>query len=141
MEVRKTRKQTMVSKRARPIRELLQTLVRDRIKTKLDKQKLADFLEQSVGSIDAMLYKGEGGLDSWISALMFCYDMNPSNIKDFILNHQATVRRNKAVRESDKRWFDLDSLMTEDEKFYWVSLITTSIRLQKELTSRKKKSL
>jgi hypothetical protein len=39
--------------------------------------------------------------------------MNPSNIKDFILNHQATVRRNKAVRESDKRWFDLDSLMTE----------------------------
>ncbi len=137
MTPREQRKQSAVAKRARPIRELLQSLVRDRVKTRIEKQKLAEFLGQSVGSLDAMLYRGEGGLDSWISALIYCYELSPEVIKDFVLNYRANVRRSSSMRESDRRWFDLDSEMSEDEKFYWVSLMAVSVKLQRELVKRK----
>lgn len=137
-EPQKSKRDTVTAKRARPIRAALQSLIRERVKTREETQRLADFLGQSVASVQSMLYQGEGGMDSWISALIFCYQLEPEKITKFLAEYKDALRRPHPARDSDKLWFGLDQFMTEDEKYYWASLIKASVRIQRDLSKRKK---
>jgi hypothetical protein len=136
---KKAKQPSVTAERALPIRELLQSLIRDRVKTREEKEKLAAFLDQAVSSIDAMMYYGEGGLDSWISALMHCYDLKPEVIQNFFTSYRLALRKTKRIDESDRLWLSLEDELDANAKYYWASLIRASLSLEKELAQRRRR--
>ena len=133
----KKEKEGANSLRAKPVRALLQTLVRAQVKTRAEKEKLAEFLGQAVSSVDAMIYYGEGGLDSWISALIYCYDLQPDAFSNFVHSYRDQLKKMKPIKESDRLWSEID--LSEDEKVYWANLISASATIQKDLRRHKRR--
>lgn len=85
---------------AAPVREYLRQAIRQKIRTKSDREALAKFLGQAPTSVSNLL-KGEGGLDTWVAALVFCYELKPEAMLSMIQNFQAIIRKQKPT-ESDR---------------------------------------
>lgn len=94
------KKNSRTTEIAAPIREFLRQTVKKKIRTKADREALAKFLGQAPSSVSNLL-KGEGGLDTWVAALVFCYDLKPEALLEMLENYQALVRRQKPT-ESDR---------------------------------------
>ncbi len=131
-------REKVAAERAKPVRTLFQALLKDHIKTQDEKQALAEFLGQSIPAVESMLYQGSGGLDSWISAFIFCYQLDVAKIEAFLQSYRTIFRKTKNSRLSDRLWFALDEFLSEDEKASWAALIRSSIELSLHLRGGKK---
>jgi len=121
---------TRTAQLAQPFRELLKGLIRERIKTEADKRELAKFLDRSVSFVNQLIYHGEGGLDAWIGALTFAYQLDSRKLAELFDEHTKALRRMSPLSDADKLWFEFDSHMTHDEKYYWVNLIRVTLELE-----------
>lgn len=74
---RKTRENDKTARIAAPVREFLKEVIRKRVASPEDRASLAKFLGQAPTSVSNLL-KGEGGLDTWVAALVFCYGIDAS---------------------------------------------------------------
>jgi hypothetical protein len=61
-----------MERKAAPVREALRQLIKKQLKTLKDRQDLANYMGASIHYVNSMLYRGEGGLDAWINAALFC---------------------------------------------------------------------
>jgi plasmid maintenance system antidote protein VapI len=85
---------------AAPVREYLRHAIKQKIKTNKDREALAKFLGQSPTSISNLL-KGEGGLDTWVAALAFCYDLKPETMLEMMENYHVLLHKLNPT-ESDR---------------------------------------
>jgi hypothetical protein len=129
---------SVVSQRARPIRSALQILIRDRIKSRAEKESLAKFMGQSLSAIDAMLYYGEGGLDSWISAFIYCYGLEPDAISRIVQSYRADSRRLQPLGVGERAWLEVEQGLSDEAKLYWASMIRASKGIESELGRTKR---
>ncbi len=136
-KIRKPRARVTMD-RAKPIRQQFQALLKEHIKSKADKKALAEFLGQSLASIDLMLYRGGGGLDSWISAFIFCFGIDADTVKSFLKDFKLVFKGRKATLSNDL-WDELDKIMSEEEKVNWISLVKASAELNLHLNTKKSK--
>lgn len=131
---RHTRDQdTKTAKLAAPFRTLLKALIRERIKTQSDKQALAEFLGRSLSFVNQMTYHGEGSLDAWIGAFVFAYQLDVGTLAQFFARQGETARKISPLSRADQLWFSLDEFLSDDQKYYWVSLMQAAINLETEL--------
>jgi hypothetical protein len=124
---------TKTAQLAEPFRQLLKTLLRERVRTEAEKRTLAAFLDRSVSFVNQLVYHGEGGLDAWVGAFVYAYGLDIESLVHFFRHHTQTLRRLSPQTPADKIWFELDREITADEKFYWASLVRAGVALDREL--------
>lgn len=117
---------------AAPIREFLRQTVKQKIRTKADREALAEFLGQAPSSVSNLL-KGEGGLDTWVAALVFCYGLKPESLLELLGNFQALARRQKPT-ESDRLAAQIN--LPEAKRKVLFSAILTALALEENGDSR-----
>lgn len=126
---RKPRKNRKLNERAKPIREVLRKLVHKKVKTREEREALAKVIGQSVSSVNNMIYTGEGGLDPWIGALSFCYNLDPKNVEHTLEDYERYLRKANPVSRNDRLYFELTELLSEDDLHMLLSLIKASALL------------
>lgn len=114
----------VVNKFATPIRTLLQTLIRQKIKTGPDREKLASFLGLRTASLSNMLYKGEGGLNQWIAALVYCYELKIDDITYFFENYSSFEKKLGQLKPAQRDWIVLGNRLNDRDKAFISSVIT-----------------
>ena len=116
-------------------------MLKRQVGTKKEKVELAEFLGLTTSAVDGMLYYGKGGLDAWISAFIFCYDLDLETIQTFFTNYESVTRKMKPTKKSDQIWYELDEKLSEEEKYYWVNILKASEEVQEYLQVKKEKTL
>ncbi len=129
---------TQLLKISAPIRELLQELLTQKIKTGEDKEKLAKFLGKSVATINKMVYSGEMGLDLWVNSLVYCYDFEPSALKHYIKNLPYFLYNQRPISSADKIWAEISGQLTQDEKIHYGHLLKCSVKANRHLGAKQK---
>lgn len=122
---------------AKAMRGTFQDLLKNHVKDKSDLERLSNVLGVSVSLIKKMLYKGEGGLDVWIRAFAYLYDLD----KDGLSSLRDELRRRNPISESDKIWFSIRGELgaSEDDLLYLASCAHEAFRIKMELESLKKR--
>jgi plasmid maintenance system antidote protein VapI len=118
---RKRRKNDKTSEIAAPVREYLRQIIRSKLSTPADKQALAKFLGQKPTSVSNLL-QGEGGLDTWLAALVYCFGLESDALIEHIQNYQALLRKHHP-RESDRLAAQID-LPESKRKVLFSALLT-----------------
>lgn len=135
------RRKQVVTKLAAPIRNLLQSLVRQKIKTAADREKLASFLGLKSTSVSNMLYKGEGGLNQWIAALVYCYDIKIDDITYFFENYSSLEKKVGQMTAAQRDWIALGNRLNDQDKAFIANVVTMARKLyQSHYNYNKKKS-
>ena len=122
---------------AKEFRDFCQTLIRDRVKSRVARQELADSLGLSVSAVEAMTYRGVGSFETFVGALVFLCQADLDSLKKIILDRREPARRSRPTRESDKLWYELDLELTEEEKIYWVSMIRAASQIHLTIAKRR----
>lgn len=123
------RKNQQLAERAAPIRALLQKLIHRKLKSKADREALAEFIGQEVSSVNNMIYSGEGGLDSWIGALAYCYKIEPKSAEKLFSELELFFRKTHPLSKADQLYFELAEQLSEDQLAFLLGLIKASIKL------------
>lgn len=96
---------------AEGLRGILQSSLRELVRSKDDREQLAKVLGRTPGHIKQMIYKGEGGLDSWVKAFAYCFKMDLGNLESLRFN----LRKKIPLTESDSVWFKIKDHLGADE--------------------------
>jgi plasmid maintenance system antidote protein VapI len=110
---------------AAPVREFLRRAIKQKIRTNSERKALANFLGQAPTSVSNLL-KGEGGLDTWVAALVHCYDLKPETMLEIIENYAALIRKYQP-KESDRIAAEIN--LPEPKRAALFSAILTAVRL------------
>lgn len=93
------------------LRGILQSSLRELVRSKDDREQLAKVLGRTPGHIKQMIYKGEGGLDSWVKAFAYCFKMDLGNLESMRFNFRKKI----PLTESDSVWFKIKDQLGADE--------------------------
>lgn len=126
----------MMAKRAAPVRDALRKIVKERLKTVEDHKKLAEFMGTSLHYVHSMLYRGEGGLDAWINALMFCFDLDSKTFLER-LGKRLPQKSVASLTPADSLWYDLDKLLKPKQKLWWARILRAAVLEGEKRPSRK----
>jgi plasmid maintenance system antidote protein VapI len=125
---RKKRKNDKTSQIAAPVREYLRQIIRAKLSTPAERQALAKFLGQKPTSVSNLL-QGEGGLDTWLAALVFCFGLETETLVEHIQNYQALLRK-QHPRESDRLAAQID--LPESKRKVLFSALLTALAVDDE---------
>ena len=117
-------------------REFLKELLNAKIRTKKDREALAEKMGVSIHYVNSMLYRQEGGIDAWASALSIAYDIKAKDIGSLFALLKTSLRKAAPVSRADELWQQLDELVDENEKFYWLSLLHAMVVADREFKKR-----
>jgi hypothetical protein len=124
-------------KMAMQFKEFCRVLIKDKVNTRAEKERLAEELEITPGGVEGLIYHGRGSFENYIAALAFLYGFNLKDLKGFLLNFRDRLRRLKPIKNSDKIWFDLDRYYSEDHKEYLASVWRAAAKLNFRVTVKK----
>lgn len=125
---------------ASALRELLQKLARNKLRSREDIADAAKRTTLSKSYIGQMVYQGKGGMDAWAELLFTIYDLTPSQAEG--LFHLAVKKIEKGTPSSDsKRNIEkiLNSL-SEDKLWFWLSLIVAAEGIKPSFRIKKNKT-
>lgn len=117
-------------------RKFLKELLNAKIRTKKDREDLAQKMGVSTHYINSMLYRQEGGIDAWASALSIAYDIKAKDIGNVFMLLKTSLRKAVPISKADELWVKLDELVDENEKFYWISLLHALIISDRDFKKR-----
>lgn len=123
----------MARKRSEQIKQALMKYILEVANTKEKKEELSRYLEKSFPTVDSLVYKGKGSFSSWINAILYRFELDPETVVKSLEHLSTSTRKQYSHRPSDKIWFELDKDLSEDEKFYWASLIKAAVALEREI--------
>ena len=117
-------------------RQFLCELLSAKVRTKQDREDLAAQMGISIHYLSSMLYRQEGGIDAWASALSIAYDLKAKDIEDFFSIFKATLKKTVPLSKADHVWQRLDGLVDENEKFYWISMLHALVVADKDFRKK-----
>jgi hypothetical protein len=132
-------KKTASIRSAEEFKKFCRLLIKERVNTLEDREKLASELGITAGGVEALIYHGRGSFETFVAAVFYLYSVDLKVLKKFLVNFKNHIRRIKPIRESDKAWFDLDRYWTEDQKGYFAFMGLASARLNLALTKIREK--
>ncbi len=113
------------------VRSLFQELLREFVRDKNEREKLAAVLARTPGHIKQMVYKGEGGLDSWAKAFAYYYSLDLDSLERL----RISLRQKAPVNGSDKVWFEIRDTLgaPESDLFYLAKCAQEAYRIKCDL--------
>lgn len=113
------------------LRGILQSTLKEFVRGKDDRESLAKVLGRTPGHIKQMIYKGEGGLDSWVKAFAHCYKIDLGRLDSI----RHTLRKKVPLAESDAVWFKIRDQLgaTEEDLVYLARCAHEAYRIKRDL--------
>ena len=127
---------TQAYKTAEPVRKFLQEILKDRIKTKSERETIAKKLGKSVGAVNSLLYEGKGGFDLMIAAFLTIHNLKEASLKSFFLDFKEFLQSRTGHPHSPSREFNALEI-SDEEKMHWISVIRVLSDLNYSLKQRK----
>jgi hypothetical protein len=118
-------------------RLFLRDILRSRVRTREAREQIAKRMGTSTHYVNSMLYRLDGGLDAWATALSVAFDLKPKDLKDFFMLLRTLFRQVSPISEADKVWARLDEDLNENDKHYWITLLQALIIADKEFKKQK----
>lgn len=113
-------------------REFLRTLALSMISAKFKdstmaeaKKELLKGLDISPSALEAMLYRGSGGMDTWVDLYGALTEMNPEQLDLALTEIQDTLKKKRKLTKGDAAWIKRGESLSEDKKLFWTDLIAT----------------
>lgn len=122
------KKNSKTAEIAEPVREFLRRAIKRKIRTNQDRARLGEFLGQAPSSVSNLL-KGEGGLDTWAAALVFCYQIDAEAMVELIENYSVLIKKHKPS-ESDRLAAQID--LPENKRKILFSALLTALSIGKD---------
>ena len=121
---------------ANGLRSLFQELLREFVRDKAEREQLAKVLGRTPGHIKQMIYKGEGGLDSWAKAFAYYYNLDVNSLTKL---RQDFGKKSK-ISAADRLWFSIreDLGANEADLFYLAKCAHEAFRIKSDVTQPKK---
>ena len=125
---------------AEPVAEALLLLLKLRIKVADNVgdeiKRIAHAINKKPSTIQSLIYENKGGFSLRVAAFIKAFRLKDSQVKNFFEDLEIYLNKISPVRQSDKGWVKLDSLLSEREKCHWIEAIKTlkqlDLRLEKE---------
>lgn len=124
-------------KKSKAYRQVLQELLRARLKSETDKKELAKFLGKSVVTVNKMIYEGAMGLDVWVVALEWAYKLDAESMRQYIVGMPELLRSAEPLSVGDQLWLELGSALSEKEKIHYGNLIKCAMDANKVLEGKR----
>lgn len=134
------KKEKDIGENAKTLRDTLQVLAR----TELPNRAAKVLAEKETGikysSIESMLYKNEGGLDSWATLLTYLFKIEPQQLDSFLIELKEIFKKRRKLKDSEIQWSKLGDHLSDDRKSFWCDVIrmmediesTYSIKIKKK---------
>lgn len=107
-------------------------VLRSKIRTREAREQLAKKMGTSIHYVNSMLYRLDGGLDAWATAVSVSFELKPKDLKEFFVLLKTILRKNAPISEADKIWSRLDEYLNENEKHYWITMLEALVLADKE---------
>ena len=125
---------------ADPVAEALLLLLKQRIKAADNVgdeiKRIAFAINKKPSTIQSLIYENKGGFSLRVATFIKAFRLKDSQVKNFFEDLEIYLNKISPVRQSDKGWVKLDSLLSEREKCHWVEVIKVlkrlDIKLEKE---------
>jgi hypothetical protein len=126
-----------LEKLAAELRSTLQNLLREKVRTLKEREELAAAIKRSRSHVESMLYEGKGGLDSWVKAFAYCFELSAAAIKKIKIENLAKTE----LDEADRIWFQLrDTLKANhSDRYYYARIAYAAYEIKQELEQSQNK--
>lgn len=111
-------------------REFLRTLALSMITAKFRdlsmaeaKKELLKSLDISPSALEAMLYRGSGGMDAWVDLFGVLTGMDPEQFDMALTELQDTLKRKRKLAKGEIAWIKRGESLSDDKKLFWTDLI------------------
>ncbi len=94
------------------------------------KKELLKGLEISASALEAMLYRGSGGMDAWVELFGALTEMNPEQLDLALTEIQDTLKKKRKLSKGDAAWIKRGDSLPEDKKLFWTDLIAVMEELE-----------
>jgi hypothetical protein len=118
-------------------REFLRTLALSMINAKFKDSSMAEAkkdllkgLDISASALEAMLYRGSGGMDAWVELFGALTEMNPEQLDLALTEIQDTLKKKRKLSKGDAAWIKRGESLPEDKKLFWTDLIAVMEELE-----------
>ena len=129
--------ESKTKKMVNPVVQALQSLLKQRI-TSADNvgkeiQRVANVIKRKPETIQSLIYGNKGSLGLRVAVLMTAFHLKNDEVQDFFRNLEVYLNKITPMKQSDKNWAELDSILSEKEKCYWTEAIKVLKRLEQKL--------
>lgn len=111
-------------------REFLRALALSMISSKFPnstmaeaKKELLKGMEISPSALEAMLYRGSGGMDTWVELFGRLTDMKPEQFDSALTEIQDSLKRKRKLTKGAIAWIKRGDALSDDKKLFWTDLI------------------
>lgn len=112
------------------VRRFLQDLAKAKLETEGTKDLVIKDTSISKSSLEAMVYRGEGGLDAWTELLFCLYGISPHQIASLLAEMKNQLRKNKKLSEGQILFSEICDELSEDKRHFWSGIITAAEELK-----------
>jgi hypothetical protein len=108
---------------AREFRETLKSLAHTHLSTNDEIQRASSATGIKPNALKSMIYRGEGGLDTWMSLLIYIYDLTPQQISSALLEIKKVLKSKKKMTKGETLWSKVGEELNEDKLHFWTGII------------------
>ncbi len=103
-------------------RQVLQELVRGKLE---GVGREAVYLGTSIqkSALDAMVYRGEGGLDAWVELCLFLFGIEQEGLPRFVEQFRQFFLSNVQMSHGEKLWTQTGVRLSEDKRHFWSGIV------------------
>jgi hypothetical protein len=120
------------------VRRFLQSLAKAQLDAEGARESVFKKTNITKSSLEAMLYRGEGGLDSWVELLAHLYHISPQQIVALLAESKNTLKKSQKLTEGQILFSELSDQLSEDKRHFWASVIHTAEGIKAPVNVKKK---
>lgn len=98
-------------------------------------QKIADDLKVSKSTIEGVIYKEKGGLDTYAAVFAKIHKIEKNNIRNSLFSFLEHLNSSKP-RKSYLKWQKIASSLTENRRLFWLSILEAAIDAERRFRSK-----
>ena len=98
-------------------------------------KRIAHAIDRKPETIKALIYANKGSLTLKMATLIKAFHLEDEQIQSFFEDLENYLKKITPLKESDKGWMELGSILSENEKSCWIE----SIKKWKEVDQQSKK--
>ena len=96
-------------------------------------KRIAHAIDKKSSTIQSLIYENKGSFDLRIASLIKAFRLKDTEVKSFFEDIEIYLTKTSPIKQSDKGWAKLDSLISEKEKCHWIEVIRILKQLEFKL--------
>lgn len=124
---------------AQGFRETLSHILRRELSTAKSRDQAAKATNNSKSTIENMVYKGGGSLDSWFTVLEYCFKLKPNQLESLFIDFKTFLRKQRKLTPDEVAWSKTGESLTKERRLFWSEAILAVEDIERKYREKKKK--